>query len=222
MNGVEFVYALNLTRCVGCRMCVHACVAENNQSRNPEIQYIRVLKMPNDGTFDVDKGDHNYAPKSVPQAGSFYMPVQCHQCKNPPCVKVCPVKATWQEADGITVIDYNWCIGCRYCEAACPYYARRFNFTDPSIPPDQLNLNMSYLGNRPRRKGVMEKCHFCIQRTRAGRYPSCVEVCPTGSRKFGNILDPDSEVSYILTNKRVLVLKAELGTLPRFFYYFDI
>jgi len=222
MNGVEFVYALNLTRCVGCRKCVHACVAENNQSRNPEIQYIRVLKMPNDGTFDVDKGDHYYAPKSVPEAGVFYMPVQCHQCKNPPCVKVCPVKATWQEADGITVVDYNWCIGCRYCEAACPYFARRFNFTTPSIPKEQLNLNMSYLGNRPRRKGVMEKCHFCIQRTRAGRYPACVEVCPTGSRKFGNILDPESEVSYILRNKRVLVLKAEMGTLPRFFYYFDV
>jgi len=222
MNGVEFVYALNLTRCVGCRKCVHACVAENNQSRNPEIQYIRVLKMPNDGTFDVDKGDHYYAPKSVPEPGVFYMPVQCHQCKNPPCVKVCPVKATWQEADGITVVDYNWCIGCRYCEAACPYWARRFNFTEPSVPREQLNLNMSYLGNRPRRKGVMEKCHFCIQRTRAGRYPACVEVCPTGSRKFGNILDPESEVSYILRNKRVLVLKAELGTLPRFFYYFDV
>jgi Fe-S-cluster-containing dehydrogenase component len=222
MNGVEYVYALNLTRCVGCRKCVHACVAENNQSRNPEIQYIRVLKMPNDGTFDVDKGDHNYSPKSVPQPGFFYMPVQCHQCKNQPCVKVCPVKATWQEPDGITVIDYNWCIGCRYCEAACPYFARRFNFAEPSVPTDQLNLNMSYLGNRPRHKGVMEKCHFCIQRTRAGRYPACVEVCPTGSRKFGNILDPDSEVSYILRNKRVLVLKAELGTLPRFFYYFDV
>ena len=222
MNGVEYVYALNLTRCVGCRKCVHACVAENNQSRNPEIQYIRVLKMPNDGTFDVDKGDQYYAPKSVPQAGSFYMPVQCHQCRNPPCVKVCPVKATWQEPDGITVIDYNWCIGCRYCEAACPYWARRFNFAEPSVPADQLNLNMSYLGNRPRRRGVMEKCHFCIQRTRAGRYPACVEVCPTGSRKFGNVLDPTSEVSYILKNKRVLVLKAELGTLPRFFYYFDV
>ena len=222
MNGVEYVYALNLTRCVGCRKCVHACVAENNQSRNPEIQYIRVLKMPNDGTFDVDKGDQYYAPKSVPQAGSFYMPVQCHQCRNPPCVKVCPVKATWQEPDGITVIDYNWCIGCRYCEAACPYWARRFNFAEPSVPADQLNLNMSYLGNRPRRRGVMEKCHFCIQRTRAGRYPACVEVCPTGSRKFGDVLDPTSEVSYILKNKRVLVLKAELGTLPRFFYYFDV
>lgn len=221
MNGVEFVYALNLTRCIGCRKCVHACVAENNQSRDPAIEYIRVLKMPN-GTFDLEKGDHNYAPESVPEPGFFYMPVQCHQCKNPPCVKVCPVKATWQESDGITVIDYNWCIGCRYCEAACPYFARRFNFAEPSIPKEQLNANMSYLGNRPRHKGVMEKCHFCIQRTRAGRYPACLEVCPTGARKFGNILDPDSEVSYILKNKRVFVLKEEVGTLPRFFYYFDV
>jgi len=221
MNGVEFVYCLNLTRCIGCRKCVHACVAENNQSRSPEIQYIRVLKMPN-GTFDVEKAEHNYAPESVPEPGFYYMPVQCHQCKNPPCVKVCPVKATWKDDDGIVVIDYNWCIGCRYCEAACPYWARRFNFTAPSIPKERLNPNMSYLGNRPRQQGVMEKCHFCIQRTRAGRYPACVEVCPAGARKFGNILDPDSEVSHILKDKRVFVLKEEVGTLPRFFYYFEI
>lgn len=221
MDGVEFVYCLNLTRCVGCRKCVHACVAENNQSRTPEIQYIRVLKMPN-GTFDLEKGQHDYDSGKVPEQGSYYMPVQCHQCKNPPCVKVCPVDATWQEKDGITVIDYDWCIGCRYCEAACPYWARRFNFAKPSIPKEKINPNMAYLGNRPRPKGVVEKCHFCIQRTRAGRYPACLEVCPTGSRKFGNILDPASEVSYILKNKRVFVLKEEVGTLPRFFYYFDI
>jgi Fe-S-cluster-containing dehydrogenase component len=222
MDGVEFVYCLNLTRCIGCRKCVHACVAENNQSRSPEIQYIRVLKMPH-GSLDMEKGDHNYAPASVPEKGFFYMPVQCQQCKNPPCVKVCPVKATWQEPDGITVIDYDWCIGCRYCEAACPYFARRFNFTKPSIPKERLNPNMSYLGNRPRKQGVMEKCHFCIQRTRAGKYPACLEVCPAGARKFGNILDPESEVSYILRTKRVFIqLKEELGTSPRFYYYFDV
>ena len=222
MDGVEFVYCLNLTRCIGCRKCVHACVGENNQSRNPEIQYIRVLQMTN-GSFDMEKAVHDYDPAMVPQKGHFYMPVQCQQCHNPPCVKVCPVHATWQETDGITVIDYDWCIGCRYCEAACPYWARRFNFTKPSIPKDRLNPNMAYLGNRPRKQGVMEKCHFCIQRTRAGRYPACVEVCPAGTRKFGNILDPNSEVSYILKNKRVFIqLKEELGTSPRFFYYFDV
>lgn len=222
MDGVEFVYCLNLTRCIGCRKCVHACVAENNQSRNPEIQYIGVLKMPH-GSLDLEKGDHNYAPASVPEKGFFYMPIQCQQCKNPPCVKVCPVKATWQEPDGMTVIDYDWCIGCRYCEAACPYFARRFNWTKPSIPKERFNPNLSYLGNRPRRQGVMEKCHFCVQRTRVGKYPACLEVCPAGARKFGNVLDPDSEVAYILKNKRVFIqLKEELGTSPRFFYYFDV
>jgi len=222
MDGVEFVYCLNLTRCIGCRKCVHACVAENNQSRDPEIQYIRVLKMPH-GSMEMEKGDHNYAPDKVPEKGFFYMPVQCQQCKNAPCVKVCPTKATWTEPDGITVIDYDWCIGCRYCEAACPYFARRFNWTKPKIPKDRLNPNMSYLGNRPRKQGVMEKCHFCIQRTRAGKYPACLEVCPAGARKFGNILDPESEVSYIMRTKRVFIqIKEELGTSPRFFYYFDV
>ena len=96
MDGVEFVYCLNLTRCIGCRKCVHACVAENNQSREPEIQYIRVLKMPH-GSLDMEKGDHNYSPAQVPEKGFFYMPVQCQQCKNAPCVKVCPTKATWTE-----------------------------------------------------------------------------------------------------------------------------
>ena len=222
MAGVEFVYALNLTRCIGCRKCVHACVKENNQSRSPEIQYIRVLKMPH-GSLDIEKSDHDYNPEKVPEKGFFYMPVQCQQCKNPPCVKVCPVHATWKEDDGIVAIDYDWCIGCRYCMAACPYGARHFNFTKPSIPKDRLNPEMAYLGNRPRTMGVTEKCHFCVQRTRAGRYPACVEVCPAGARKFGNILDPESEVSKILATKRVFIqLKEDLGTSPRFFYYFDV
>jgi Fe-S-cluster-containing dehydrogenase component len=220
MDGVEFVYALNLSLCVGCRKCVHACVAENNQSRSPEIQYIRVLEMPL-GTTNMEKGNQHYNPETVPSKDKFYMPVQCHQCANPPCVKVCPVEATWTEPDGITVIDYDWCIGCRYCEAACPYWARRFNFTTPKIPKKDINPDMSYLSNRPRPKGVMEKCTFCLHRTREGKMPACLEVCPTGSRKFGNVLDPESEVSQILKNNRVFVLKEESGTLPRFFYYFD-
>ncbi len=222
MDGVEYVYALNLTRCIGCRKCVHACANENNLSRDPELQYIRVLKMPH-GSLDVGKSNHDYNPESVPEKDHFYMPVQCQQCENPPCVKVCPVNATWQEADGITVIDYDWCIGCRYCQAACPYSARHFNFAKPSVPKERLNPDMAYLGNRPRKMGVMEKCHFCIQRTRVGKYPACLEVCPAGARKFGNVLDHESEVYKILTTKRVFIqLKEELGTSPRFFYYFDV
>lgn len=220
MDGVEYVYALNLSRCNGSRRCVHACVNENNQSRSPEIQYISVLKMPK-GTMNMEKGTRHYNPETVPEDDSFYLPVQCLQCENPPCVKACPVEATWQEKDGITVIDYNWCIGCRYCEAACPYWARRFNFAEPEIPKERLNPDMGYLSNRPRPKGVVEKCHFCLHRTREGKLPACLEACPTGARIFGNILDPDSEVSYVLKNKRVFILKEEAGTMPRFFYFFD-
>ncbi|MCA8959521.1 MAG: 4Fe-4S dicluster domain-containing protein [Planctomycetes bacterium] len=219
-DGVEFVYALDLGRCIGCRKCVYACVAENNQSRSPQIQYIRVLEMPR-GSIDIEQGNHHYDRPKVPDENHFYMPIQCHQCANPPCVKVCPVEATWQEPDGVTVIDYDWCIGCRYCEAACPYWARRFNFAKPEVPKEDINPNMSYLSNRPRKKGVMEKCHFCLHRTREGKLPACLEVCPVGARKFGNILDPSSEVSEILRTKQVFVLKEEAGTMPRFFYYFD-
>ncbi|MHB8972044.1 MAG: 4Fe-4S dicluster domain-containing protein [Pirellulaceae bacterium] len=220
LDGVEFVYGLNISRCIGCRRCVHACVRENNQSRSPEIQYIRVLEMER-GSIDVETSDHYYDRSSLPHPHKYYMPVQCHQCAKPPCVKVCPVEATWQEPDGIIVIDYDWCIGCRYCIAACPYWARRFNFATPKIPQGQLNSEMAYLSNRPRSRGVTEKCTFCLQRTREGRMPACLEVCPTGSRKFGNVLDPDSEVAYILTHKRIYVFKEDVGTIPRFFYYFD-
>ena len=220
MDGVEYVYALNLSKCNGSRKCVHACVNENNQSRSPEIQYITVLKMPQ-GTMDMDKGEILYDPPKVPEEGYYYMPVQCQQCANPPCVKVCPVHATWQEPDGITVIDYDWCIGCRYCEAACPYWARKFNFAEPRIPKERINPDMSYLSNRPRSKGVMEKCTYCLHRTREGRYPACLEACPTGARIFGNVLDPNSQISFVLRNKRTFVLKEEVGTIPRFFYYFD-
>jgi Fe-S-cluster-containing dehydrogenase component len=218
--GVEFAYALDLSRCVGCRRCVYACVEENNQSREPQLHWIKVLSMEKEKGVDLAHADAYYQPETVPEEGHFYMPVQCQQCRDAPCTKVCPTGATWTEKDGIVVIDYDWCIGCRYCMAACPYGARHFNWSEPSIPKDQVNPNTHYLGNRPRPKGVVEKCTFCIQRTRAGRYPACVEACPVGARKFGNLLDPDSEVRYIIEHKRVMVLKAELNTAPRFFYFY--
>ena len=119
------------------------------------------------------------------------------------------------------VVDYNWCIGCRYCMAACPYDARRFNYKKPKLEAAQVDRNHNYLSNRVRPKRVVEKCTFCLQRTRAGRLPACLEVCPTGARIFGNILDPESEINYVLQNKRVYVLKEDVGTRPRFYYFFD-
>ena len=192
-QGVKFAYALNLSKCIGCRKCVHACVEENNQHRGTEergdqIEYIRVLEMEK-GSLDLEKSVHDY-DHEVPAEGKYYMPVQCHHCNKAPCVKACPVEATWQEPDGIVVVDYNWCIGCRYCAAACPYWARKFNWVEPRLPTEEINPDTHYLGNRPRYKGVMEKCTFCINRVRKGLNPACHDICPTGSRKFGNLLDP--------------------------------
>ncbi len=220
MPGVEFAYALDISRCIGCRRCVYACVEENNQSRDPQIQWIRVLQMDKETGVDFAEADPYYHPAEVPEEKHFYVPTACQQCRNPPCTKVCPVGATWTEPDGIVVIDYDWCIGCRYCMAACPYGARHFNWGEPSIPKEEINPATHLLGNRPRPKGVVEKCTFCIQRTRQGRYPACVEVCPVGARKFGNLLDPASEIRYIIENKRVLVLKQDLRTMPKFFYFY--
>ena len=221
-EGILFGYALDLSRCIGCRRCVYACVEENNQSREPQIHWIQVLQMENEKGIDLAHANKYYNPEIVPEEGHFYMPVQCQQCRNPQCTTVCPTKATWQEEDGIVVVDYDWCIGCRYCMAACPYGARHFNWAEPLIPEEEMNADTHYLGNRPRPKGVVEKCTFCIQRAREGKYPACAEICPTGSRKFGNLLDPDSEIRYILENKRVLVFKEELNTQPKFYYFFGV
>ena len=220
LEGVVFGYALDLARCIGCRKCVYACVKENNQSRDPQVHYIRVLEIPKEAGALPSEGNAYYDAKKVPRDGYFYMPIACHMCEDSPCERVCPVGATWREEDGIVVIDYDRCIGCRYCMASCPYGARKFNWGEPSIPKKEINRDTHYLGNRPRPKGVVEKCHFCIQRVRKGRYPACVEICPVGARKFGNLLDPKSEVRYVLANKRVFVLKEELNTRPKFFYFY--
>jgi molybdopterin-containing oxidoreductase family iron-sulfur binding subunit len=220
IDGVEFAYALNLSVCNGSRRCVEACARENNLPDDPEIRYIRVFEM-EAGSLDFGESTPNYRDDTVPAKGKFYLPVQCHQCDNPPCVRACPVGATWKEPDGIVVIDYSWCIGCRFCVVACPYFARRFNWTQPTVPPERINPNQGYLSNRPRFKGVVEKCTFCLHRTRKGRMPACLEACPTGARKFGNLNDPNSEIRKIIERKRVYVLKEDQATLPRFYYFFS-
>ncbi|HYI97880.1 MAG TPA: 4Fe-4S dicluster domain-containing protein [Bryobacteraceae bacterium] len=218
-TNVLYGYAFNISKCRGYMDCVRGCIAENNQDRRSDMQYIRI--------HEHQKGEINFEHATddffheVPAAGHFYIGTQCFHCQNPPCVDVCPVQATWMEPDGIVVVDYDWCIGCRYCMAACPYDARRFNWATPVVPEEEVNPNQHYLGNRLRKKGVVEKCTFCIQRSREGRNPACVEACPTGARVFGNLLDPDSELRWILKNKKVFRLKEDLGTEPKFWYYMD-
>jgi molybdopterin-containing oxidoreductase family iron-sulfur binding subunit len=220
LENVLFGYALDLSRCIGCRRCVYACVKENNQSRDPQLHYIKVLEMEKERGVDLTRSTAYYEAKEVPRPGKFYLPVSCQMCEDSPCEKVCPSRATWREKDGIVVVDYDWCIGCRYCMAACPYGGRKFNWGEPSVPKEEINPDTHYLGNRPRVRGVVEKCHFCIQRVRKGLYPACAEACPVGARKFGNLLDPGSEVRYVIDNKRIFILKEDLATHPKFFYFY--
>jgi Fe-S-cluster-containing dehydrogenase component len=218
--GVIFGYAFNISKCKGFRRCIEACINENNLDRRADTQYIRIFEFEDGNVIDLDHADATFQHE-VPAEGHFYMGTQCFQCADPPCVPVCPVSATWQEPDGIVVVDYDWCIGCRYCEAACPYWARRFNWSAPEVPVKAVNPNQHYLGNRARKAGVVEKCTFCIHRVRQGRLPACAEACPTGARVFGNLLDPNSEIRWVLANKRVFRLKEELKTEPRFWYFTD-
>jgi molybdopterin-containing oxidoreductase family iron-sulfur binding subunit len=219
IDGVLFGYAFNVTRCEGFMECVAACVKENNLDRRSHTQYVRIFEMEH-GEMSPEVGNGKYFHE-VPVEGHFYMGVQCFQCNNAPCIKACPTKATWREPDGIVVVDYEWCIGCRYCMAACPYWGRRFNWNRPQVPLKEMTKKQHYLGNRMRTKGVTEKCTFCVQRTREGRLPACVEACPTGARVFGNLLDPDSEIRFVLKHKKVFRLKEDLGTDPKFWYFID-
>ena len=219
IEGVLYGYAFNVTRCEGFMECVAACVKENNLDRKSNTQYIRIFEMEH-GEMSPESGNGKYFHE-VPIADHFYMGVQCFHCQSAPCVKACPTKATWQEPDGIVVVDYDWCIGCRYCIAACPYYGRRFNWNEPQVPIKEITKKQHYLGNRLRKRGQMEKCTFCVQRSREGRLPACAEACPTGARVFGNLLDPESEIRFVLKHKKVYRFKENLGTDPKFWYFID-
>ncbi len=215
--GARYAYALDVNKCIGCRRCVYACVMENNTAKNLKIEWIQVLECERENIEIVEsERDYDIAPKK----DRVYVPIACMHCSNPPCVMACPVKATWREADNIVVVDYERCIGCRYCAVACPYGARHFNWTKPEVPLTMLNPNMHYLGNVVREAHVIEKCTWCIQRVRDGGAPACVEHCPVGARIFGDLNDPKSPVRLVIEKYGAFVLKPEAGTKPNFFYFF--
>jgi Fe-S-cluster-containing dehydrogenase component len=141
--------------------------------------------------------------------------VLCNHCQNPPCVRACPTQATFKnESDGIVMMDFHRCIGCRFCMAACPYGSRSFNFVNPqpAIPPE--NYNPAF----PRRmKGVVEKCNFCVERLAEGKKPACVEASK-GAIVFGDLEDPNSPVRELLKKNFTIRRKEELGTGPSVFY----
>lgn len=142
------------------------------------------------------------------------LPILCNHCDQPPCVRACPTKATFRNKDGIVMMDYHRCIGCRFCMAACPYGSRSFNWRDP----EAFVKDPNYVYPR-RMRGVVEKCNFCDERVGAGKLPACVEAC--GDSKaivFGNLNDPNSEVRKILKEHHTIQRNPALGTLPSVFY----
>ncbi len=203
---------LDLRKCVGCHACNIACISENKLP--PGVVYRPVIEEQK-GTF--------------PNVSRRFMPKPCVQCDNPPCTPVCPVTATWKQADGIVVVDYERCIGCRYCITACPYAARTFDYGEfytegtPSIQPYEKVHNFEY-GKRWVRTegdspvGNARKCHYCIHRLNRGMLPACITTCIARAKYFGDLNDPESLVSKLAVKPNAFRLKEELGTQPKTYY----
>lgn len=176
----------------------------NHKEKKHEIKWIWEEEFKH-GFTDIQ---HEYVNKRIKHLPFLML---CNHCKNPPCVRACPTKATFQREDGIVSMDFHRCIGCRFCMAACPYGSRSFNFRDPR-PIEHLNPDFP-----TRMKGVVEKCNLCAERLAIGKMPACVEASK-GAIVFGDLEDPGSEVRKILDSNFTIRRKESLGTEPSVFY----
>jgi tetrathionate reductase subunit B len=194
---------INVKSCIGCGRCVVACKKENDVPLEPFYfrTWVERYTLLTNGETVVDspQGGSEGFPTDISEGKilrSFYVPKLCNHCKNPPCVQVCPVGATFTTRDGVVLVDKDYCIGCRYCIQACPYGAR---FLDP-------------------RTKTAEKCTFCYHRLVRGLLPACVEVCPTQARIFGDTVLRSSQLTRFFRFNEIQVLKPYLNTEPQVFY----
>ncbi len=230
---VRYGMVIDLSRCIGCRSCAVVCKMVNAQPPGTWWQRVET----------VGSEEHMVPVGEYPNLSEVFLPVPCMHCENAPCVKVCPVGATWTREDGLVLVDFERCIGCRYCITACPYGVRQFNWQDPDenvregferagfdsnwyadgeyrygYPVDHRTEDgrLVYTSKRPR--GVVEKCTFCVQFVDQGISPACVRGCPGNARIFGDLDDPNSEISKVLKDRSAFRLLEDLGTEPKVFY----
>lgn len=211
----RYVMVADLNRCVGCQTCTASC--KHTNATPPGVQWRKVL--------DVEMGEY-------PNVERLFMPVGCQHCSDPPCMEVCPSTATGQRKDGIVTIDYDICIGCSYCAVACPYQARykveepRFAYSSGPTETEAIRFDEG-------RIGVAQKCTFCADRVDAGlakgltpgvdpdATPACANACIANALTFGDLEDPDSNVSQLLTDNTWFRMHEELGTDPGFYYLWE-
>jgi Fe-S-cluster-containing dehydrogenase component len=228
MHAKRWAMVVDQKKCLkakkGCKDCVLACNTVHNipdfsqepdrvkrhQAEKDEVKWIWQTGFENAFPGQGNEYVEEYIKDSL--RGMPIM-VLCNHCENPPCVRVCPVQATFRRKDGIVMMDYHRCIGCRFCMAACPYGARNLNWQDPR--PFIKKVNPDY---PTRTRGVVEKCNFCDERLAVGKMPACVEACKEKALVFGDLTDPKSEVRELLRKNPNIQRKPQLGTHPQVYY----
>ncbi|MBR3257802.1 MAG: 4Fe-4S dicluster domain-containing protein [Eggerthellaceae bacterium] len=205
--GKQYAIVHDLYRCMGCHACSMACKAENNVPNG--IWWNRVLT-------DGGPGPNTSGGTTEAPYRNFYV-MQCQHCENPACTRVCPVGATFKDPEtGVVRQDYDRCIGCRMCMAACPYTGvRSFNWAKPAYVADVAFGDAEVPEHQ---KHTVEKCTMCWHRIARGEEPACVAACVAYARWFGDVNDPNSEVSRLLATREYKTLLPEKGTKPNVYY----